>query len=173
MDGGLSFYALASYAAAAAAVYGGVQANKNAKADAKIAEQNKKIALQQSSAREESIRRHNRLKLGAQRAAAAQTGFDPNSGSLLELQGDSAGELELDATTARYDGVLNAISFQNQADRTRAQGRASETNSYLSAAGSLLGSMASPYGRNPGFSGTQAPAPVVDRSFRSTYALNG
>lgn len=172
MDGGISLYTLATYAAAAAAVYTGYQANQNAKADAAIADQNAKTAQQQAAAREESIRRHNRLKLGAQRAAAVQTGFDPNTGSLLSLQGDSAGELELDALTARYDGVMQALSFSQQASRERANGRAAATSSYLSAAGSLLGSLGRPYGGRPGFSGTQAPAPVEDRSFRSTYSLN-
>jgi hypothetical protein len=58
---------------------------------------NSRTALEQGNAPEEIQRRQNALKLGEQRAAAAESGFDPSSGSLATLQSQSAGELELDS----------------------------------------------------------------------------
>lgn len=145
-------------------IYQGQAAGAQADAAASLAEQNARTARQQTAVREDLIRRENRRQLGEQRAAAAQSGFDPTSGSLAMLQGESAGALEYDALVARYQGTLQSLSLENDASGLRAQGKAARRTGYLNAAGSLLGGSMRDYGRyGPGFSGTQSPAPVETR----------
>lgn len=149
---------------AVGAIYQGQVAAAEGNAAAGVAEANARVTRQQTAVREDLIRRHNRQKLGEQRAAAVQSGFNPNEGSLAELQGESAGALEFDALTARYEGTLQALSFDTQAQSLRRQAKAASVTGYLNAAGSLLGRAGAPYGRGPGFSGTQPPAPVETRN---------
>lgn len=87
-----------------------------------------------ADANEERIRARGAQTLGEQRAAAAQSGFDPNGGSLVTLQEQSAGNVELDALTERYKGQLNAW----QQDLTIERGKA-KTNFVLDPLGSIVG----------------------------------
>lgn len=80
----------------------------DAAADAKDAGTQKRLGYQAADANESRIRRQTAYELGTQRASAAESGFDPSSGSFLTLQGESAANAELDALTARYQGQLNA-----------------------------------------------------------------
>ncbi len=83
------------------------------------AQNSKAMGYAAANANEERIRRANALRLGEQRAAAAQSGFDPSSGSLASLQSESAGQAELDALTERYKGDLNAWRADEQINRQR------------------------------------------------------
>lgn len=139
----------------------GYAASAQAKAEARAAERNARIVRQQASVREDALRLESRQRLGEQRAAAVQSGFDPNTGSLLELQGDSAGALEFDALSTRYEGTLQALSFEQQARNARAQARMAVPQGYLNAAGSLFGSL----GRYGG-GGRINQAPVETRTPR-------
>lgn len=147
-------------------IYDGMAQSSELKASAQVADQNARTARLQANAKEDLIRRQSRQKLGEQRAAAAQSGFDPNTGSLLDIQADSAGALELDALTTRYEGTLQALSFSTQADNMRRQAKSATRSGYLNAAGALLGEAfrPKPYGSGPGFSGMQPPAPVETRT---------
>lgn len=131
---------------AVGSVYSGYAQGAQADAAANAAAQNAEIARQQSAVRETEIRRHNARTLGVQRAAAAQSGFDPNAGSLLALQADSAGAAEQDALTARYEGGLQALSFDGEAASARQSARFARRTGWLNAAGSLVGN-APEYGR--------------------------
>lgn len=130
----------------------------SAKAQARQAEMNARITRQQASVREDVQRSQMRQELGNQRAAAAQSGFDPNTGSLLELQGDNAGAMEFDALSTRYEGALQALNFDNQARVYRAEASNAKRQGYLNAAGSLFGLLGK-YGGG----GRIAPAPVETR----------
>jgi hypothetical protein len=139
----VSWIAIASSAVGAVgSIYQGNAAASQANYQARVAEQNQTTARQQANAKEELIRRQNARQLGEQRAAAAQSGFDPSSGSLLRIQGESAGNTELDALTARYEGQMQALSFGNEAAGLRTQAKSARTSGLLNAAGSLLGSAA-------------------------------
>lgn len=105
---------------------------------ANVARMNARIASQQGGAREDQQRRENALRLGEQRAAMAQSGFDPSSGSALTLQGQSAANAELDALTTRYESQLQALSFNTQAANLKRQAKSARTTGYLNAAGELL-----------------------------------
>jgi len=83
------------------------------------AETSKRVGYATANANEERIRRNSAQELGNQRAATAQSGFDPSSGSMLKLQGDSAGNAELDALTERYKGQFNAWQQDEQVQRAR------------------------------------------------------
>lgn len=77
-------------------------------AGAADAQASKTQGYRTADANEERIRARSAQALGEQRAAAAQSGFDPNSGSLATLQQQSSGNAELDALTERYKGQINA-----------------------------------------------------------------
>lgn len=127
---------------------------------AQQADQQAVTARQQGAARESMVRRTNAKRLAEQRASAAQSGFDPNSGSLLSLQGESAGASELDALTSRYEAELQAIGSTNQASSYRANAESARQQGYLNAFGTLTKAGASYFG------GTRIgpPAPVEDRT---------
>lgn len=128
--------------AAAGTVYAGAAANASAKDAASQMEADAIQARRVAGAREEQQRRINRQRLGAQRASAAQSGFDPSTGSLLALQVESAGNAELDALTVRHGGEMQSLSLQNDARRTRAGGRNQRTTGLMNAAGYLAGGYA-------------------------------
>jgi len=109
-----------------------------------------------ANANEERIRQRSSQELGAQRAAAAESGFDPNSGSLAALQQQSAGNAELDALTERYKGQLNAwqqdLTIQRAAERT---------NYVLDPLGTIVGRKMGPagqmlFGGGLGYAGSRA-----------------
>lgn len=144
------YAAVAYYAAAALAVVGTVysadQQAKAANAEADQAELNAITARQQGGAAEEAARRKRTQMLGLQRAAAAESGFDPNTGSLKTLQVKSAGETELDALTARYTGTMQGLGLQQQAAGLRSQASNTRTSGALSAFGQLAGAAGTYYG---------------------------
>lgn len=131
--------------AAVGTVYAGAAANANAKAQSDQMKNDALTARRVAGAREEQQRRTNRMRLAHQRASVAQTGFDPNTGSLAMLQVESAGNAELDALTTRYSGELQSLSLENGAATTRASGRNQQTSGFLNAAG-VLGSGYARYG---------------------------
>lgn len=118
-------------------LYAGGQAAAAAEGQANVAAQNAITAQQQANAREDMQRRQSALQLGEQRASAAQSGFESGTGSFAELQGESAGNAELDALTTRYTGQLQSLSLQNEAAGLRRQASASRKQGYLNAFGTL------------------------------------
>jgi hypothetical protein len=124
---------------AVSSIAGGIQANNQGKAIQASENEAARVDRQQGSANEDSVRRRNAQVLGAQRAAAAQSGFQSNTGSLADLQTQNAGELELDALTGRYQSELSAIGHENRGRSARAAGKAARTQAFISAAGSILG----------------------------------
>ena len=105
---------------------------------AKNADANARNVRLQSNANEESERRENKLRMGVVRARAAESGFDPNSGTLADLQVKNSQEMELDVLTGRYSDELSALSLQNEASTLRAQGKAARGSGLMSAAGTVF-----------------------------------
>lgn len=140
---------------AVGSIYAGGQAAAAAEGQANIAAQNARTAQLQANAREEEQRRASALQLGEQRAGAAQSGFDANTGSFSALQGQSAGNAELDALTTRYTGQLQSLSLQNEATGLRRQASTSRTQGYMNAFGTLVGGAAR-YGSAMQFPGMTA-----------------
>ena len=128
--------------AAVGAVYAGDQSRKSANYAADVAKDNALSAAKQGNAAEEQQRRISRMRLGEQRAAAAQSGFDPSSGGFAELQAESAANAELDALTTRYSSTMQSMSLENEARGLRANAKTANMQGYLNAAGTLSGAYA-------------------------------
>lgn len=183
MSGAISATTVLAIAAAAtsaaSAIAAGQQARRQANQQAAAAEYNAAVAQNQATQafaagaeRENIQRRQAAQQLSEQRAAFAQSGLDPSSGSALDVQLQSARNAELDALQTRYEGILTGQNYQQQAALgvyeggvLRASGRAAQRTSYVTAAGNLLSGAASAYG---GAGRSQSnPAPVVERSVSS------
>ncbi len=80
-----------------------------------IAERNAQRALQEGAAQEDRQRLKTAQLLGSQRASLAAQGGDVNSGSNLDILGDTARAGETDALTIRNNALLRAIGDQQQA----------------------------------------------------------
>lgn len=89
------------------------QANAN-RYNAGVAQTNAENVSSQTVAAEETQRRKARQVLGSQRAALAQTGFDPGSGSLAGIYDQSVMNAEMDALNLRYEGKIKRQSYLNQ-----------------------------------------------------------
>lgn len=155
-------FTMAVMAAATAAVGNIYQGNSQAAAyetQAKRADQNAELVRLQTNAAEDTQRRSDAMQMGRIRASAVQSGFDPNSGSLADLQTRSAGELELDTLTQRYRGQLEAIGLEQDAASYRANASSARKTGYLNAFGSIM-SATSNY---VGGSRIGPPAPVETR----------
>jgi hypothetical protein len=118
--------------------------------NAQVAAQNADIARRNAGAREDAQRRESRSLLAKQRAAAAQSGFDPASGTLGLVQEQSADNAEVDALMVRYSGELEARGYgaQGALDRftagaLRANASATSRGGYIGAAAGLLSAAAS------------------------------
>lgn len=111
----------------------------------KVQEQNAALTAQQTSAREEQVRRAARRALGAQRAAVAQSGTGMG-GSNAALMGQSTANAELDALNVRYAGtlermgILNDISMRRFNDAVlRKQGKQAMRLRWFNAAAAFFG----------------------------------
>ncbi|WP_181365722.1 hypothetical protein [Burkholderia cenocepacia] len=129
------------------------QANQQAAAldrNAVLSDQQATQVYAQNVNRETAQRAQAAQQLGEQRAAVAESGFNPNVGSALDTQVQSVRNAELDALQTRYQGILQGQSLEDQAQQDRyaaRTARASARNSLvaggISAAASLLGGVAS------------------------------
>lgn len=160
---------------AAGAISSGVQARRSADQQAAAAEYNAVVSQNQATqafavgAERENIQRRQAAQaLSQQRAAFAESGLDPSSGSALDVQLQSTRNAELDALQTRYEGILTGQNYEQQAALgvyeggvLRASGRNAQTASYATAAGNLLSGAA---GVRRSMSN---PAPVVEKSVSS------
>ena len=115
--------------------------------------------------REQAVRDRSAQQLGAQRAAVAESGFNPNAGSALDTQLQSVRNAELDALQTRYQGILQgsqyeqqAAIYQYQANAARKAARGAKIGAYLSLAGQALSSYSSYGGSMGGASGASTSA---------------
>jgi hypothetical protein len=113
----------ASAAAGSASYQAQVARNNQA-----IAEWNARRALQQGRVAEDQSRQKTSLIEGAQRAALASQGGDINSGSPLDIVGDTARAGEFDAQTIRNNAAMHAYGFRVQAANAGAQSNLSSAS---------------------------------------------
>ena len=107
--------------------------------NAKVADINAGMALQQADRQEEQARRESRQDLGAQRASIAQsgTGF---GGSNADIVRQSTTNAEMDALNIRYGGAVEATSYRNEgtaerynAKLSKAAAKSARVSGYLNA----------------------------------------
>lgn len=114
------------------------------------------------------IRREGQRAVGAATAGYAASGVMVDSGSAVETQRDITHAAEHDAFQAILDADRRSRGQRLEAVNARESGNMASAAGLLNAAttlatGSYNGMKASGWrSRGPGFSGTQAPAPVVD-----------
>ena len=125
-----------------------------------IAEWNAQRALQQGQVAEQQQRFKSAQVIGSQRAALASQGGDVNSGSPLDIAGDSARAGEFDAQTIRNNAAMQAYGFRVQAANAGAQSelyRQSAANTMdalpFGIGSSLLGGASSLFDKGLGFYG--------------------
>jgi hypothetical protein len=117
--------------------------------NARVADMQARQAYDAGLQNELTQRRQNDAQQAQVRAAVTESGFDPASGSALEIQGQSARDMEMDALSTRYSALLQGWGHEQQAasDRYTAQTlRKSAKNArrqgYIGAATSALSSLA-------------------------------
>jgi hypothetical protein len=116
----------------------------NADRDRQIAEANADITSAQANAREEDVRREARQKLGASRAAIAQSGTGL-LGSNSDIYSQQARDAEMDALNVRYSGNLERTGLLNQGQTAainsqtyKQTGKSAMKTGYVKAGTSLL-----------------------------------
>lgn len=92
-------------------------------------------------AQETAIRRQKDQVIGQQRSAAAGSGVDVSTGSVLDVIEDSAFNIEMDAMTTRNTYANQAAAMRTEAAATRAA-KPSGLSTLLGAAGTAAGGYA-------------------------------
>jgi hypothetical protein len=127
---GLGAVSVGSALAVGGGIVSAMGAIQSGNAQAKMAEHNANATLQQAKANEDLQRRRSEAALARGRVAVSASGIEM-SGSPLDVMAQSAADAELDALTVRYGGNVRA-------DQLRMQGRAAQSQGYMSAASNLL-----------------------------------
>lgn len=163
-----------------AAVYGGISANQQAQYQARIAEQNAKIAesnatraLQKGQIDAQEQDALTAQTLGEQESAQSASGLSLHSGSAI-LTRKTARELgRLDALRTIHDSEMEAHGHRTQAwgyraeaEGARAEGRASLIGGFLSGAGNLVAGAA----QTSRAFGTQGSGALARTAPRTTHA---
>lgn len=121
-----------------------------ARNNAIIANQNSEAAIAAGNSQAITSELRTAQLAGRQRAALAASGIDPNSGSALDIQRDTAETGALDALTIRNNAARQAYGYQVAGVSDNAQAQldqstaANDTSaSYLNAGGSIIGGASS------------------------------
>jgi hypothetical protein len=152
----------AGLAMSAASMIGGGMAQKQqadyqAKAMQAQAEVENARAVQASEQAASQITKFDRQAAqlrGQQNAQMAASGLNMNSGSLMDIAVDTAGEQAIDRQNLAFQGKINQLGFENsanaltsQASMSRISGNNAMLGGVLSAGGSILGGAGDLYGK--------------------------
>lgn len=150
---------IASVASAGLGALGAIQQGKAASQaaayNAKVAENNAKIALQnrdmaaaEGNVNVEAKQMENRQRMASLKASQAASGIDITSGSALDVQESTAKLGERDALNIRANAARQAYGYETQAANATAQsqldkaeGKSASVAGYLGAGKTLLGSV--------------------------------
>ena len=117
-------------------------------------QQQSTIALDQSFVRAGQVADETSRAAGRQTAAYGAAGVVTSAGTPLQVLADTARKGEMARQLTLYQGRVNALSYQEQADADKAQATAAKTASYIGAATTFLDKIAqgaSAAGAMPGF----------------------
>lgn len=132
--------------AGATQAYGQVEQGRNARdvAEYNARElENQAISTRNKGVEEENIQRRKTAQLQSlQRAQLGAAGVDIDMGSAADIQQDTELLGEVDALRIRTNFEDQATQMERQGALTLQQGKRAERAGYISAAGTLLGSMA-------------------------------
>lgn len=122
--------------AAYSSIAQGKAAKEAGEATASAERANAVAAQQQAALEAEQVRRRNRLRLGANRAAAGKSGVELEN--IEDVQYDTAIQGELEALTTLYSGATSASYSRSQANIAEMTGRNAQRAGYLNAGATLL-----------------------------------
>lgn len=108
------------------------------KYNARVAEQNANMSLEQSREQSRLRRVEARKVIGASRAAYGASGV-VMEGSPLDALEESIYTSEMEAMNAEYQGQVEATNYRNQAKMYRVTARNQRIQGYIGAASSLAG----------------------------------
>ena len=142
----------------------GMANSKAAKAQAKVAEMNRDIALRQNALDVSRQRQRNRFNAGANRASVANSGltFD---GSAVDIMNSNAVQDELDVLLTKYEGDKAAWGYSTGAAFARAESNNAMVAGFLNAGSKLAQGYSDGY-----LSGNKMPG--AER-YNSTTGSNG
>lgn len=146
---GLAATGLSTAFSAASTIAGGAAANKQAKAQARILQQQADQERAAANREAQRKRAQTELVLSKQQAAAAASGGTATDPTILDLMGDTAAEGNLQAKETQYTGDVRATDLLNQAAYVRYAGKQAKRQSLFKAGATVLGgglSMAGKYG---------------------------
>ena len=123
---------------AISAIQQGKAAKAAAKFNAKVAEQNAAIALEDADYQARVKDRETYLRLGAIRAAQGHAGGAAGEGSVLDILSEAAAMGEEEKQRILYAGQLRARGFENTAELEEFSGKTAMTGAYLKAGSELL-----------------------------------
>lgn len=124
----------------------GRQAAAVANANAESAQAQAQDSINRGNAAADEVRRRNRQTMGTQLATAAATGADLNSGSVVDIFGDTAQFGELDALTTVNNAQREAYGLELQANNYKAQASADRRQGNVGAFSTLLTTPLEAYG---------------------------
>lgn len=150
----------------------GKAAEKAGKATASAERANAIAAQQQAQLEANQVRRRNRLRLGANRAAAGKSGVDLEN--IEDVQFDTAVQGELEALATLYSGATSASYYRSRADIAELGGRNAKRAGYLNAGATLLSGAGSAAGQFSSFSSSSTSSNPTFRSGggSGTYGTN-
>lgn len=130
---------LALISAAAPVVAGYYQAAV-AKNNAQIADYNVKDTKAAGAAAVDQSQTRTAQTIGGERAGFSASGIDPNFGTAVDVQSDTAKLGALDALTIRQNYLKQAYGYQVQAISDRAEGKSDIAQGYFGGFSSLMSS---------------------------------
>jgi hypothetical protein len=157
---------------ASSQVQAGKAASKEANAQAREAEYQGALAMDDARVQARMIRREGEIARGETLAGIAASGVKIGEGSALEAERQVMEDFAVDEEMMLLTGKRNQRQAQTTAANARRAGRNAQRTANIGAFTSLLSAGASGLktagwgSKGPGFSGQQAPAPIVDLSFR-------
>lgn len=134
----IGFTALSTAVSAYSAIQQGEAANRAARYNARVAEQQGNYARLAAAADAETRRRQLDRVLGTQRARYGASGVIASEGSPLLVMMQSEEEAALDVARVRHGGAVAAHGLQIEADLYRRQGRQAKRQAKLQAASNIL-----------------------------------
>lgn len=142
MMGAMMAVSAATAAAGAAMSAMGAIAQGNAQKQASqynaaLQERSARIALEQSQAEADRVRRLASRVQGSMLAGFGGSGLTIED-SAIDALGDSASQSELDVQIAKYHGKLQAMGYESNAVLDRMQGRVAQQQGYARAASEAL-----------------------------------
>lgn len=130
---------MGSQASAKAAENQGIAARQQADYQAQVAANNAEAVRKQGEAAASEQQRQNSARLGQQRAVFAALGVDPNTGSALRIQEDTAEAGGLDVANIRHNALLQGMGFDQTATLQTAAGRNATAAGEAAASSAAMG----------------------------------